>query len=342
MKKRPAPYPPIDRRIRGIAHQLSIGGEGENYPAAVMIMPTVLQFKEFLESHGLEEFLRMIDHYYHAFDSVLLKEIVVVLMSETINKPLVKGELALRERHMETLVAISLRHIRRVLTNAMEWVRQSPGKKIILYQNLRVGGLYPPMEGELKGLLAAHGYPVYEVDLNRLALDGMSPRLIADAARTVRKSGEFRRAAIVLVRFKISSAPDPADSDHPADFNSYASQENKLLALYGLAGLSIIEGGQSRLEHPIIMLDASKNALSLAQKAVKIPLMRFVNALDLMGMPFFYHHLYWIGAYGLDNLEALLPAGSPGRRAGQLYPLFARKVAEALSEDAGFWENACP
>ena len=62
---------------------------------------------------------------------------------------------------METLVAISLRHIRRVLTNLLEWVRQSAGKKIILYQNLRVGGLYPPMEGELKRLLA-DGYPVYE------------------------------------------------------------------------------------------------------------------------------------------------------------------------------------
>jgi hypothetical protein len=71
-------------------------------------------------------------------------------------------------------------------------------------------------------------------------------------------------------RFKISSAPDPADSSHPEDFNSYESQEHKLVALYALANLSIVKGQQSRLDHPIIMLDASKNALSLAQKAVKL------------------------------------------------------------------------
>ena len=330
----------MDRQIQGVAHQLALGGEGKNYPAAVMIVPTVVKLKEFLDRYGLDEFLQVVDYYYHAFDSDLLKEVGVVLMSETINKPLVKGELTLRESHMETLVTISLRHIRRDLANTMAWVRQSPGGKIILYQNLRMGGLYPPMERELQSLLAVYGYPVYEVDLNLLALDGMSPRAIADAAQAVRKSEEFRRAAIVLARFKISSAPAPADSDHPADFNSYASQENKLLALYGLADLSIAKGEQSRLEHPIIMLDASKNALSLAQKAVKIPLMQFFNALDLMEIPFFYHHLYWIAAYGLDNLEELLPASSSDRPAGKFYHLFARKVAEALSGDAGFWENA--
>ena len=332
MKKMPIPSH-IDRQIREIAHELTLGGEDENYPAAVMIVPTVLKLKEFLDRHGLHEFLHLVDHYYQTFDSALLKEIVVVLMSEAINEPLVKGALKLDQRHVDTLVTISMRHIIRVLTNITEWVRKSPKGKIILYQNLRMGGLYPPMERDLQGLLAANGYPVYEVDLDRLALEGMSSREIVDLVQPIRKSEEFQRAAILLTRFKISSAPDPADSSHPEDFNSYASQENKLVALYALANLTIAKGEQSRLEHPIIMLDASKNALSLAQKAVKIPLMQFSNALDLMSMPFFYHHLYWIAAYGLNNLEDLLPAGSPHRRAGKFYQLFARKVAEVLTEE---------
>ena len=61
-----------------------------------------------------------------------------------------------------------------------------------------------------------------------------------------------------------------------------------------------------------------------------------------MDMPFFRHHLYWIGAYGLDNLETLLPAGSSGGSEGKYYPLFATKVAEALRNDAGLWESARP
>jgi hypothetical protein len=269
MKQRPIP-PDIDHQIQGIVHQLALGGEGENYPAAVMMVPTVLILKEFLHGHGLDEFLKLIDHYYHAFDSVLLKEIMVVLMSETINEPLVNGELMLKEPHLETLVTVSMRHIRRVVANMMEWVRQSPKGKIILFQNLRMGGLYPPMERELQNLLLAKGYPVYEVDINRLGLEDMSPSGIVEKTHAVSKSEAFLRAAIVLARFKISSAPDPADSSHPEDFNSYESQEHKLVALYALANLSIVKGQQSRLEHPIIMLDASKNALSLAQKAVKL------------------------------------------------------------------------
>ncbi len=106
-----------------------------------------------------------------------------------------------------------------------------------------------------------------------------------------------------------------------------------MVALYALANLSIVKGEQSRIDHPIIMLDASKNALSLAQKAVKTPLMQFSNALDLMAMPFIYHHLYWIAAYGLNNLEDLLPASSPRRQAGKFYDLFARKVAEVLKKE---------
>jgi len=78
MEKRPIPSD-IDLQIMGIAHQLAAGGEGENYPAAVMIVPTVLKLKEFLNRYGLDEFMRLIDHYYRTFDSILLKEIVVIL-----------------------------------------------------------------------------------------------------------------------------------------------------------------------------------------------------------------------------------------------------------------------
>jgi len=332
MKKHSIP-PDIDRQILGIAHQLAAGGEGENYSAAVMIVPTVLKLKEFLHSRGLDAFMQLVDHYHRNFDSALLKEIVVILMSETINEPLIKRELIIEEHHLDTLVMISMRHIRRVLGNIMAWVEQSPKGKIILYQNLRMGGLYPPMEHDLKNLFAARGCPVLEVDLNDLAPKDMDSREIVDTIQPVRKSEEFNRAAVVLTRFKISSAPDPADSSHPEDFNSYASQENKLVALYALANLSITKDEQSRLEHPIIMLDASKNALSLAQKAVRTPLMQFSNALDLMAMPFIYHHLYWIAAYGLNNLEDLLPASSPDRHPGKFYHLFARKVAEALKKE---------
>ncbi|MCF8128185.1 MAG: hypothetical protein K9N10_06700 [Deltaproteobacteria bacterium] len=333
MKKCSIP-PDIDHQIQGIAHQLAAGGEGENYPAAVMIVPTALKLKEFLHSCGLDAFLQLVDHYYQTFDSALLKEIVVILMSEAINEPLVKRELTIQEHHLDILVTISMRHIRRVLGNIMAWVEQSPKGKIILYQNLRMGGLYPPMEHDLKNLLAARGCPVFEVDLNTLAPEDMDSREIVHTTKPIRKSEEFNRAAIVVTRFKISSAPDPADSSHPEDFNSYASQENKLVALYALANLSIVKGEQSRLEHPIIMLDASKNALSLAQKTVKTPLMQFSNALDLMAMPFIYHHLYWIAAYGLNNLEDLLPASSPDRHPGKFYHLFARKVAEVLTKEA--------
>ena len=59
MKSCFAPYYPVDRQIRGIARELSMGGEGENYPAAVMIMPAVVEFKKFLESRGLDAFLRL-------------------------------------------------------------------------------------------------------------------------------------------------------------------------------------------------------------------------------------------------------------------------------------------
>jgi hypothetical protein len=324
----------VDRQLQEIADELAIGGEGENYPAAVMIKPAVHKFREFFDRYGLDEFLRLVERYYRAFESDLLKEIVVVLMGETINELLVRGDLTLQERHLDTLVTLSMRHVRRVLGRITEWVRQSPSGKIILYQNLRMGGLYPPMERELQDLLAARGYPAWEVDLNRLGLEHMSSDAIVDAVRGIRQSEAFNRAAIVLTRFKISSAPDPADSAHPEDFNSYESQEPKLVALYALGNLSIGKNGSSRLEHPIIMLDASKNALSLAQKAVKLPLMRFSNALDLMTMPFFYHHLYWVSSYGLNNLADLLPAGSPRRSPGKFYPLFAQKVAKALSEDA--------
>jgi hypothetical protein len=64
-------------------------------------------------------------------------------------------------------------------------------------------------------------------------------------------------------------------------------------------------------------------------------MMQFSNALDLMAMPFFYHHLYWIASYGLNNLEDLLPASSPDRRAGKFYHLFARKVSDVLLKDDG-------
>ena len=266
-----------------------------------------------------------------------MKEIVVALMSESANELLTRREIILSEANCPFFAKISLRHIKQALSRIVVEIRSSPTGRVIVYQNLRMGGLYPPMEKGMKALLGAKGYPVLEIALEDELSSTLSSGEIYTRMQQTRKRDDFKRARIILTRFKVSSAPNPEDSEHPENYRSLASQRDKFIALYALADVKFNKVGNVSQQLPILMIDASKNWLSLAQEQVQCSCIQVFNALNLMTIPFYYHHLYWLSAYGMDNMEDLLPAAGPGFEDGALYQSFAIEVVRLLENDNDFW-----
>jgi len=318
---------------------LKKNGSGENYEVSCMVAPVVAKMRRFLVRRGLDEFLGLIERLFFGCPDPVLKEIVLVMMSEAGNDLLARREFLLREAHCPFFAKITLRPIKRVISRIIEEIRSSAAGQVIVYQNLRMGGLYPPMEREMRELLAAKGYPVLEIELESRLSSCSSIDEIYMRMRQLREGEDFKLAKIILTRFKVSSAPNPEDSQHPEDYVSAASQRDKFVALYALADVRFDQAGNASQQIPILMIDASKNRLSLAQEQVECSCIQVFNALDLMTLPFYHHHLYWLCAYGMDNVGDLLPAGRPGFEGGALYRSFALEVVRLLQTDADFWRS---
>lgn len=329
----------IEVDIESMETLLMEKGSEQNYEVSRMMVPVAGKLRRFLITQGLNEFLKLIEQHYVNCRNPALKEIVIALMSEAANDLLTRKEVMLHEANCPFFVKISLHHIKRALFRTIAEVRSSPSGQVILYQNLRLGGLYPPMEKGMKELLSEKGYPVLEIALDDELSLTHTPDEIYTRMQQKRKDDDFKRAKIILTRFKVSSAPNPEDSMHPEDYRSLASQRDKFVALYALADVKVDKEGNISQKIPILMIDASKNRLSLAQEQVQCTCIQVFNALDLMTLPFFYHHLYWLSAYGMDNLEDLLPASGPGFEGGALYQTFATEVARLLDNDNDFWRQ---
>jgi len=329
----------IEGDIESMETLLMEKGLEQNYEVSRMMVPVVGKLRRFLITQGLNEFLNLIERNYVDCRDPVLKEIVVALMSEAANDLLARKEAILREANCPFFAKISLPHIKRAIFRTIAEARSSPSGQVILYQNLRLGGLYPPMEKGMKKLLSEKGYPVLEIALDDELLLPQTPDEIYTRMQKKRKEDDFIRAKIILTRFKVSSAPNPEDSMHPEDYRPLASQRDKFIALYALADVKVDKEGNISQRIPVLMIDASKNRLSLAQEQIQCSCIQVFNALNLMTMPFFYHHLYWLSAYGMDNLEDILPASGPGFEGGVLYQTFATEVARLLENDDDFWET---
>ena len=335
--RRQADRKEIEDDIRRMETLLGEKGSEQNYEVARMIVPVAAKLRRFLISRGMDEFLNIIEQCYFNYRDPVLKEIVIALMSESANDPLTRKEVIMSEANCPFFAKITLRHFKRVISRIVAETRSTPAGRVIVYQNLRMGGLYPPMEKGMKELLATKGYPVFEIALEDEMPSTPSVDEIYTRMQHMRKGDDFKRAKIILTRFKVSSAPNPEDSEHPEDYRSLASQRDKFVALYALADVKFDKARNVSQQLPILMIDASKNWLSLAQEQVQCSCIQAFNALDLMAVPFYYHHLYWLSAYGMDNVEDLLPASGPGFEDGALYQSFANEAVRMLENDTDYW-----
>lgn len=306
---------------------------GAGYPeAARMLTPLIVELDSFIGSKGLDGLFETMLLIYRAHDNPEVKEVIVGLVSDALQRGRLKGIFTIKEAHVDYFVEISLRHVGRTLCEIFRLSDNVRSGKTIVYQNLRMGGMYPPMERPIKELLASKGYGVFEIYFDKDGVDKMNKPEILDYATEIKGSAEFKSAKIILTRFKVSSAPEPKDSLHPLDFIPLDSQLNKFAALEALAYGGFSPPQQNDQEIPVLMIDASKNLFSLAQLHAALPFITPFNAVDFMKFLFCHRYFYWLSNYGFNNIEDLLPASSESGRNGRFYGLYAEKIKEAVGK----------
>lgn len=272
-----------------------------------------LKLDEFLQSRGFDVFMNSMQRYYSYYADPKMKRFISGMMNLAIysvyadpDTELLQGlTVDMLKPYLDFFVDIALAPTKRTLSHIINSaIRRSPSGKIIMYQNKRLGAIYPIMEQDMRDLLASKGFPVFEIDLDNVNL------------KEIRTNPEFKKARIILARFKVSSLG--------GKMITAESQRRKFEALR-------ILGGD---EMPIIMVDYSVREISEAQIAVKesFPEIEMFNADIFYPAGGNYYDL-------LDNMDLLLPAGTPDGQNGELYDEFGRKMAKALSEDTAFWKK---
>lgn len=294
--------------FRQLAAIIETGERSRYFEASRMIMPLVVELDNIIGSGGLDAFFALTQNMYRLCNNDAARETAVALMSEALFKGRLKGKFHIEERHVDLFVSISLRQVLRALDFILEAADQSSSRKVVIWQNLRMGGMYPPMEKRMCAFIESLGYKVFELDPEKAKVD----------------EENFMQARIILARFKVSSAPEAYDSAHPDDYIAYEQQKNKVWFLQAVA----FKNGAQRL--PVVMIDGSKKKFSLAQEYAAQPFIIPFNAIDFMEMDFCYQHLYWLSGYGFNNIGELLPASAPGRPDGIYYQMFAEKITDAV------------
>lgn len=286
--------------------------------------------KSFFEEQGFDIFIKTMEYYYRRYSDPRMKRFI----SGEINIILLYFDMGIRgqtltkemlEPYLDFIVDISLAPAKRVLNYMItKAINQSPSGKVMMYQNLRLGGIYPIMEKDMCDLLASKGFPVFEINLQDISVDGRKMEEMEDYEieaymDKLKTNPEFIKARIILVRFKVSSLGE--------DYIGAESQRGKFKALATLSNKDI----------PIVMVDGSAREISLAQQAV-------MKAFPEFKIEMFNADPVHLGEYSVyfdvpDNIDILLPAATPSGTKGSLYDTFARRMAMTLASDEVFWRE---
>jgi len=284
------------------------------------------RLKSFQKRYGLEPFLNVISKNYHIFDDARMRDVVLVHMGYVFGDLIreKKLDLSAQGKFLPFFAEISVRPSEKALFHILTRAMHNPTGKVIYFQNLRLGGMTPAMEGGMKLLLEGHGYSVFEVGAEDLESEAEPGEV---AKKIVQRKG-YPEAKVILVRLKVSSSPHPGDSDHPEDFQ--AISPTKIRVLEALSR-------QTEQAIPVVMADAGTRRTTAAQDRVA----RFFPAVELLNVNDFGNNENDLDLqnFGFDNLEDLLPPGAVGTEPGCLFKDFSVAQAKALAADHDLWER---
>ncbi|MDO8663009.1 MAG: hypothetical protein Q7K98_07325 [Candidatus Omnitrophota bacterium] len=279
----------------------------------------------FLKARGIDAFMEVIKYNYNVYPDEIMQRFISGLMNVILSMRyrdlagqwhgLTKDML---QPHLDFITDIALKPAKRALAYTIDVaLTHSPSGKVIMYQNKRLGAVYPIMEKDMQELLREKGFGVFEVDLDNI--ENKTNDEVVEYINTIMQKSEFSKSRIILVRFKIPST---------ITYTGLESQKEKLNTLDILSNLS---------RAPIVMVDGSaRNQVSTAQQVVRKSDQG--QKIDMFNADISYPYQYF-NFDAPDNIDMLLPAISSDDKNGELYDEFAKRMASRLAKDADFWKQ---
>lgn len=279
----------------------------------------------FLRARGIDAFMEVIKYNYDKYPEEIMQRFISGLMNEVLSKQyrdleghwhgLTKDMLY---PYLDFITDIALKPAKRALDYTIDLaLTRSVSGKVIMYQNKRLGAVYPIMEKDMQELLREKGFGVSEVDLDNI--ENKTNVEVVKYINTIMQKSEFSKSRIILVRFKIPST---------ISYTGLESQKEKLNTLNILSNLS---------RAPIVMVDGSAhNQISTAQQAVR----EFDQGqkINMFNADISYPYQYF-NFDAPDNIDMLLPAISSDDKNGELYDEFVKRMTSRLAKDGDFWKQ---
>jgi len=279
----------------------------------------------FLKVRGINAFMEVIKYNYDKYPEEIMQRFISGLMNAVLAKRYrdLEGQWhgltkEILEPYLDFITDIALKPAKRALAHIIDVaLTHSPSGKVIMYQNKRLGAVYPIMEKDMQELLREKGFGVFEVDLDNI--ENKTNDEAVKYVNTIMQKPEFPKSRIILVRFKIPSTI------------TYAGLEPQKQKLNNLNILSNLTGA------PIVMVDGSaRNQISAAQQVVRESVQG--QKMNMFNADISYPYGYF-DFDAPDNIDMLLPAVSSVDKNGELYDEFARRMVSRLAKDGDFWKQ---
>ncbi|MBF0570184.1 MAG: hypothetical protein HQL18_05380, partial [Candidatus Omnitrophica bacterium] len=275
---------------------------------------------ERMKDVGEDGIVQMMSEQLARFDSPRMKEVIAILTRKVLQHySQVQRDVHAKRDQVDFYVSGHVRQSERALDYVLRRVESHPQHKVIMFQNLRLGGMTPPMTPELMAFLEKKGFPVMVVEESLLEQDRPMEEIVND----IRADQRFAGAKIILFRFKKPSG------------SVYAQEDSLEKKLNIIDRLSFSPAGRL----PVVMVDPSCQwsiGNALQEVGEKFPYFELLNPSEINYDKFIegLQPEY----YGVDDVDELLPADHYSAAAGELYPVFADKMTERLISDHAFWE----
>lgn len=256
----------------------------------------------FLKARGINAFMEVIKYNYDKYPEEIMQRFISGLMNVVISKRYRDFEGQWRgltkdmlQPHLDFITDIALKPAKRALAYTIDVaLTHSSLGKVIMYQNKRLGAVYPIMEKDMQELLRKRGFGVFEVELDNI--ENKTNDEAVEYINTIMQKSEFSKSRIILVRFRIPST---------ITYTGLESQKEKLNILGILSNLS---------GAPIVMVDGSaRNQISTAQQVVRKSDQG--QKIDMFNADISYPYQYF-DFDAPDNIDMLLPAISSDDKNG--------------------------